>query len=107
MDDKPDKSPDAAVARLAAEEWAVLSTKELRGCGLSREMIATRVRRRYLHRLHRAVYAVGHPNVVMEGRFLAAVKACGDRAVLSHFSAAALWEMVEWDKRKPEVTVCD
>src|SRR3954454_16617326 len=107
MDDKPDKSPDAAVARLAAEEWAVLSTKELHSCGLSREMIAARVRRRYLHRLHRRVYAVGHTNGMGEGRFLAAVKACGRGAVLSHFSAAALWGMVEWNGRKPEVTLCD
>jgi Protein of unknown function (DUF559) len=27
------------------------------------------------------------------------------RAVLSHFSAAALWRIVEWDGRRPEVTV--
>jgi hypothetical protein len=27
--------------------------------------------------------------------------------VLSHFSAAALWEMVDWDERRPEVTVRD
>ena len=89
---KPDKSLDAALARLAGEEWAVLSTEDLRSCGLSREMIATRVRRAHLHRLHRGVYAVGHRNVSTEGRFLAAVKACGAGAVLSHFSAAALWK---------------
>src|SRR5215211_1157839 len=107
MYDKPDNSPDTRVARLAAEQWSVLSAKELRGCGLSREMIATRVRRGYLHRLHRGVYTVAPGNVSVEGRFLAAVKACGGGAVLSHFSAAALWEMVEWDERKPEVTLCD
>jgi very-short-patch-repair endonuclease len=107
MDDKGDNRPDAAIARLAAEQWAVLSTEELRRCGLSREMIAARARRGFLHRLHRGVYAVGHPNVPVEGAFLAAVKACGDGAVLSHFSAAALWGMVDWDERTPEVTVCD
>ena len=50
------------------------------------------------------VYAVGHTNLKLEGRFLAAVKACGPTAVLSHFSAAALYELVRWDHRHPEVT---
>ena len=34
---------------------------------------------------------VGHTNLSAEGRWLAAVLACGDGAVLSHESAAALW----------------
>jgi very-short-patch-repair endonuclease len=48
------------------------------------------------------VYAVGHTNLTMEGRFLAAVKACD--GVLSHFSAGALYHVVYWDDRYPEVT---
>jgi hypothetical protein len=48
---------------------------------------------------------VGHPAVSLHGRFLAATKALGGDAVLSHFSAAALWGFVEWDDRHPEVTV--
>jgi very-short-patch-repair endonuclease len=34
---------------------------------------------------------VGHPNIADEGRWMAAVLACGDGAVLSHRSAAELW----------------
>ena len=45
------------------------------------------------------------PTSPLEGRFLAAVKACGPTAVLSHFSAAALYGLVRWDDRYPEVTV--
>jgi predicted transcriptional regulator of viral defense system len=96
---------DAAVARLAARQWGIVSIDELRACGLSNREIATRVRNSWLHRLYRGVYAVGHPNPPCEGRFLAAVKACGSAAVLSHFGAAALWGFVEWDERTPEVTV--
>jgi Protein of unknown function (DUF559) len=55
--------------------------------------------------MHRGVYAAGHANPPLEGRFLAAVKACGRGAVLSHFSAAALLDIVRWDGRYPEVTV--
>jgi very-short-patch-repair endonuclease len=95
---------DNRVAALAAEQWGVLSLAELRTCGLSDDMVSDRVRSGHLHRLHRGVYAVGHPNIPLQGRFLAAVKACGPTAVLSHFSAAALYGLVTWDDRHPEVT---
>lgn len=97
--------PDARVARLAADQWGVLSLDELRGCGLSRNAVATRVRNGRLHRLHRAVYAVGHANPPLEGRLLAAVKACGAGAVLSHRSAGVIWRYLEPDERYPDVTV--
>jgi very-short-patch-repair endonuclease len=83
----------------------VLSIDELRECGLSEDAITVRVRNGRLHRMHHGVYAVGHPNPPLEGRFLASVKACGDGASLSHFSAAALWGFVDWDGRHPEVLV--
>ena len=89
--DEVDTAADVEVARRAAERWGVLSLAELRACGLAREAVGVRVRNGRLHPLHRGVYAVGHANVPLEGGFLAAVKACGPRAVLSHASAAALW----------------
>jgi very-short-patch-repair endonuclease len=106
MSHEPD-NPDLAVAALAAEEWSVLSLEELRLCGLTPDMVSTRVRRGQRHWLRQGVYAVGHRKVRLEGEFLAAVKACGAGAVLSHYSAAALWRIVEWDERHPEVTVRD
>jgi len=93
------------VARLAAQLWGVLSVDELRECGLSDDAVGVRVGNGRLHPIHRGVYAVGHANPPLEGRFLAAVKACGPRAVLSHYSAAVLWGFVDWDDRYPEVTV--
>jgi very-short-patch-repair endonuclease len=96
---------DVRVARRAGEQWGVVSLDELRACGLSSHAVMRRVRSGRLHPLHARVYAVGHANVPLEGRFLAAVKACGPNAVLSHFSAAALWTFVQWDDRHPEVTV--
>jgi very-short-patch-repair endonuclease len=44
-----------------------------------------------LHRLYRGVYAVGHVNLSLHGRSLAAVLACGPDALLSHYSAVWLW----------------
>jgi Transcriptional regulator, AbiEi antitoxin len=102
---QPDNRPDVLVARLAATQWGVLSSADLRRCGLTHRAVESRVRNGHLHPLYRGVYAVGHASVPVEGRFLAAVKACGPTAVLSHFSAAALFELLRWDDRYPEVTV--
>jgi hypothetical protein len=57
-----------------------------------------------LHRVHHGVYAVGHPHLTQEGEFLAAVKACGKRAALSHYSAAVHWGLLEPFTRFPDVT---
>jgi hypothetical protein len=97
--------PDIAVARRAAAEWGVLSFEELLQCGLSRGEVKTRSAAGHLHPKHRGVYAVGHPMLTLEGSFLAAVKACGRAARLSHFAAGALYGFVEWDFRDVEVTV--
>ena len=92
------------VAQLAALQWGVLSLDDLRSCGLTRKEVMARVRNGHLHPLYRGVYAVGHANLSREGAHLAAVKACGPTAVLSHYSAAALYGLVRWDDRYPEVT---
>jgi very-short-patch-repair endonuclease len=93
------------VAETASAQWGVMSLDDLRRCGLSPSAVSDRVAKGVLHRVHRGVFAVGHPNLRLEGRLLAALKACGEDAVLSHFSAAALWDVVGWDDRHPEVTV--
>ena len=100
-------SAERRIARAAGEQWGVLSLQELLECGIPEDSVGIRVRSGRLHRVQRGVYAVGHPNLVLEGRFLAAVKACGRGAVLSHLSAAVLWGLVDWDPRLIEVTVAD
>jgi anti-sigma factor ChrR (cupin superfamily) len=57
------------------------------------QAIADRVANGQLHRVHRGVYAVGHTVLTTRGRWVAAVLAAGPGAVLSHASAAALWEL--------------
>jgi hypothetical protein len=103
--DQVDTRADVRVAALAGEEWGTLSTLELRACGLSGDQIAARVVNGGLHRRHRGVYAVGHAALTLEGRLLAAVKACGLGAVLSHWAAAILWCCLDPDGRDPEVTI--
>jgi very-short-patch-repair endonuclease len=100
---------DRLVAELAARQHGVVSIDQLRGAGLTDAAVTRRVRAGRLHRIHRGVYAVGHPGLTMEGRWMAAVLAFpaavavpqpGESradpvlAVLSYRSAAALWELL-------------
>jgi predicted transcriptional regulator of viral defense system len=96
---------DRRVAARAAGSWGVLTAAELGDCGLTSTAVSTRLRRGWVHRLHRGVYAVGHASPPWEGRLLAAVRACGPDALLSHYSAAEVWGFVDRLDRVPDVTV--
>ncbi|HET7508866.1 MAG TPA: type IV toxin-antitoxin system AbiEi family antitoxin domain-containing protein, partial [Solirubrobacterales bacterium] len=85
---------DARVAKIAARQHGVVTLRQLEGVGLSRRAAVGRAQRGQLHRLHRGVYAVGHRAPTHRSRWMAAVLACGEGAVLSHHSAAALWELL-------------
>lgn len=97
--------PDTLVALRAAEQQGQITTAQLRGCGLKTSAVATRVRNGRLHRVYRGVYAVGHAGVTREGRWMAAVLACGDAAWLSWHAAGMLMEYLPWEDRLPHVTV--
>jgi len=96
---------DAAIAELAARQHGVVSRTQLYEVGVGRGAVENRVARGLLHRVGRGVYAVGHTALTREGRWLAAVLACGDGALLSHRSAAALWELRATASARIEVTV--
>jgi len=81
---------------LAHRQHGVVSVGQLHALGLSKSTIEKAVAAGRLHRLDRGVYAVGHTNLSLHGRCLAAVFACGPGAVLSHHSAAWLWGLARW-----------
>jgi very-short-patch-repair endonuclease len=92
MPDKRDKSGrDAAIALIASRQHGVITRAQLVAAGISTSAISDRVTAGRLHRIHRGVYAVGHSKLSEHGRWLAAVLACGEGAVISHLSAAELW----------------
>jgi hypothetical protein len=97
---------DPVVAALAERQHGVVSTAQLRAAGLGKGGVERRVRRGRLHRLHRGVYAVGHPRLTQRGRLWAAVLACGgvEAAVLSHRTAAAAWDLSPLPSGKLDVT---
>jgi very-short-patch-repair endonuclease len=90
--------PDEVVARIAAGQHGVVTTAQLTNAGMHPSGITKRLRSGRLHRIHRRVYAVGHSGLGNEGRWMAGVLALGDGAVLSHRSAAALWQV--WPSKK-------
>jgi hypothetical protein len=82
-----------AIAALASAQHGVVARWQLRALGLSETAITRSARTGRLHRLHHGVYAVGHPVLRIEGRWMAAVLAAGKDAVLSHATAASAWAL--------------
>jgi hypothetical protein len=97
--------PDAIVAAFAAGQHGVVSRVQLVHAGLGRRSIEHRVRIGWLHRMHRGVYAVGHPPLTREARWIGAVIACGPGAGLSNACATALWEIRPYNGVWIDVTV--
>lgn len=97
-------APDARIAALAATQHGVVARQQLLVL-LGEDAIDRRLRTGRLHRLHRGVYAVGHPVLTEDARRLAAVMSCGAGAVLSHRSAAALWGLLLGEPERQDVSV--
>jgi very-short-patch-repair endonuclease/predicted transcriptional regulator of viral defense system len=83
-------SRDAALAALAGRQHGVVSGRQLRALGFTRDAVRRRVESRHLQRLYHGVYAVGHTALTPDSRRLAAVMACGTEALLSHRAAGSV-----------------
>lgn len=88
------RDPDHQIADLADLQHGPVTRDQLAALGLTPQHIAHRIAIGRLIRLYRGVYAVGHTRLTREGRWMAAVLACGARAALSHGDAAALWDLL-------------
>jgi very-short-patch-repair endonuclease len=75
------------------KQHGVIAHEQLRARGFSPKAIRHRTENGRLYKVHRGVYVVGRPILSKHGRWMAAVLACGEGAVLSHSSAAALWRI--------------
>lgn len=84
---------DEVISRLAERQYGVVARRQLVARGVGNRAIGDRLARSLLVPLHRGVYAFGHRQLRIEGRWLAAVLAAGEGAVLSHRDAAALHGM--------------
>jgi very-short-patch-repair endonuclease len=99
------RAGDPAVAEVAAAQRGAISYRQLTAAGLGRGAIAHRVAQGRLHRVHRGVFLVGHRAAAPLARETAALLACGDGAVLSHRTAAAMWGLIDALPANVDVTV--
>jgi very-short-patch-repair endonuclease len=76
---------------LAELQHGVVGQRQLEALGFTRRAIERRLDSWRLRMVHGGVYAVGHSKLSRHGRWMAAVLAYGNDALLSHRSAAALW----------------
>ena len=82
----------------------MISRRQLIDLGVGRAAIEWWLRTGRLHRIHRGVYALGHPVLSLRGRWIAAVLACGPNSLLSHHSAGVLHGLIEDDQLVIDVT---
>jgi hypothetical protein len=99
-----DATVEEVLARIARSQHGLVTRKQLLDAGVSSDEIRWRLREGSLIRVHRGVYRVGHKAPSIEARYLAAVLACGEGAVLSGQAAAYLWGLIKGTAPPPEVT---
>jgi very-short-patch-repair endonuclease len=95
---------EATLAEMAGRSHGVVTRAQLLAAGITRDEIDHRLSLGALLREHRGVYRVGHRARSVEARYLAAVWACGEGAVLSGRAAAHLWGILKGAAPAPEVT---
>jgi very-short-patch-repair endonuclease len=85
---------DRAVARLAELQHGVVSRAQLLVLGFGKHAIQSRLDRALLHPVHRGVYHVGYIAPTPLASEMAAVLACGRRAVASHRTSGYVWALL-------------
>jgi very-short-patch-repair endonuclease len=90
---------------MVRRQHGVVTRAALLELGFGSRSIEHRVASGRLHLVSPGVYAVGRPELTPRGRWMAAVLACGDGAVLSHRSAAELWGIGYEERGRIDVSI--
>ena len=94
------------VHAIAADQGGVVARAQLLGAGVTGSTIDRALRSGRLHRIHHGVYSTVAPDLIGEdGLLIAALRAAGDGAVLSHGTAAWRWQIVPAPPVTIELTV--
>jgi hypothetical protein len=88
-----DREATVAIRALAEAQHGVFAAWQLLDRGIAESTTRSRREVGAIIPLFQGVYALGHRRLTREGRWMAAVLACGPGAVLSHFSAGHLWSL--------------
>jgi hypothetical protein len=81
-----------------------VARRQLLALGFGRRAITGRLQRGQLHEVFLGVYVLGVRRISRKGRWMAAVLAAGEGALLSHRSAARLWQLLSPAAEWAEVT---
>ena len=101
----PQSAPvEQRAARIASRAHGNVTRVELLGAGVSAEQIRRRVRQGLLIPKYPGVYRLGHTAPSVLADYMAAVKACGEGAVLSGCAAGYLLGLLKGEVPPPEVT---
>jgi very-short-patch-repair endonuclease len=101
---RQDRTVEREVARLANAQHGVVTRGQLLDAGVTLAEVTHRLRTGALLPEYRGIYRVGHRAPSVEARYLAAVLACGEGAVLSGRAAAHLFGVLKGRPPQPEVT---
>lgn len=96
---------ESKIHALAARQHGVVARRQLLCLGLGEDAIDHRLRSGRLVRLQPGVYALGHIELRREGHMLGVVLRYGDKAAVSHRSAAAVWGIRPWSGAFVELTL--
>lgn len=92
------------MSAIAKQQNGVVARRQLLALGFGRRAIAGRLQRGHLHEVFLGVYVVGARRISRRGRWMAAILAAGEGALLSHRSAARLWGLLPLASETIDVT---
>lgn len=96
--------PEEQLARWGARQHRQVTTGQLRAVGWSARVVSARVRQGRLHPVYAQVYSLGGPPQTDRERWMAATLSFGPGALLSHSSAAELYELLRFSMNEIHVT---
>jgi very-short-patch-repair endonuclease len=97
---------EPVIAGIAAAQHGIVTRGQLVDAGMGPKRIDNWLHRGRLHAMYRGVYALIPPAAQPPlAAPMAAVLACGEGAILSHFSSAAFWGFLPWGSPELHVTL--
>jgi hypothetical protein len=100
------RTVEQKVAWIADRAHGVVDRRELRAAGLTADEIRRRIEKGFLIPEFRGVYRVGHAAPNFRARYMAAVKACGEGALLCGRSATYLQSLLKCSAPPPPEVWC-
>jgi hypothetical protein len=94
---------DGIAGEIAGRQHGVVARWQLLAAGISARWIEERLDKGSLIRVFPGVYRVGHAAPSVEATYMAAVLACGDRALLGGRAAAFLLDLIRGSAPDPSV----